>query len=472
MAPILKAICVSHRFKAVHALKNVSLDFFAGEIHAVLGENGAGKSTLMSVLSGFLKPDAGSIVLNGEIAPIGKAHLMKKLGVQLVHQHFMFVPSFTIKENFALANLNDLRGRLDVDFESKKAILEGQRLGWKINGDLVAGDLSVGVQQRIEILKALAAKSDVLILDEPTAVLSEEEVEGLFSVLRALKTEGKAVILIAHKLAEIMSVADRVTVLRRGEVVKSALITETSKPELLYAMVGDIVSQTKMAPVQKGEVLASVKDIVVYGDRGERAVNELSLEVRSGEILGIGGVDGNGQVELAEALALVRKVESGLVSVPERLAYIPQDRQSDGLALDMSIYENTLMGQLNNKRFYWGPFLIWPRIRKETAKLIKNYDVKIGSFEDPIRTLSGGNQQKIVVARSLEMDPDLIIAVNPTRGLDAKATAFVWETLKSASSSGVGIVLLSTDRDEISAVADRTSYLSRGKLTEKFLEDN
>ena len=254
--------------------------------------------------------------------------------------------------------------------------------------------------------------------------------------------------------------------------MRSALITETSKPELLDAMVGAIVPQTKPSLVQQGEVLAAVKDIVVYGDRGERAVNELSLEVRKGEILGIGGVDGNGQVELAEALAKVRKVESGLVSVPERLAYIPQDRQSDGLALEMSIYENTFMGQLNNKNFYWGPFLHWPRIRKETAKLIKNYDVKIGNFEDPIRTLSGGNQQKIVVARSLEMNPDLIIAVNPTRGLDAKATAFVWETLKSASSNGVGIVLLSTDRDELTAVADRTTYLSRGQLTGKFLEDN
>lgn len=471
MEPVLSVHGLSKTFGAVKALDDVSIDFYPGEVHAVLGENGAGKSTLMSILSGFLVPDSGSVVLEGNTLALGKSTLAKSRGIQMVHQHFMFVPAFTVAENFALASFEDLRGRLSVEEEAAQSIEEGNRLGWMLDPRKLMRELSVGSQQRVEILKALGRPGSVLILDEPTAVLAEDEVESLFKIVRQLAERGMAVLLIAHKLSEVLSVADRASILRRGKLVHSGLLDGVSREDLQHWMVGEQVDSVSVRDEIRGDVVAQVLDLVVLGERGQVAINGISFEIKSGEIFGIGGVDGNGQVELAEAVAGVRAVQSGDVQVPEPVAYIPQDRQASGLALDFNISDNFLIGQLNRPDFQWGPFLKWTKIRSESLKLVDEYEIKIGRMGDSARSLSGGNQQKIVVARALALHPKLIVAVNPTRGLDVKATRFVHDSLMKAALEGAGILLISTDRDELELISDRIQYISKGRLSSKLLGD-
>lgn len=464
----MSVLGVSKTYGSVRALDAVSTEFRTGEIHAVLGENGAGKSTLMGVMAGFVTPDTGEVRLRGAPMPLGRAFAARDLGIQMVHQHFQLVPTLTVAENLALANLGSLAGGLNVTHAAAPALAVAERLGWAIDPTRVTGDLPVGAQQRVEILKALAQPSDVLILDEPTGVLTPGEADDLFAVLRRLKTEGKAIILIAHKLSEVMAVADTATVLRRGKMVARADLATTTPDQLAEWMVGEPPAVRQKSTPAFGEVRLAVRDLRVRGDRGEEAVRGLSLEVRAGEVLGIGGVDGNGQVELAEALAGIRPVASGERMVEGEPGYIPQDRQHDGLALGLSITENLLLSGLP-RSVRRGPFWSPKAAAAWGAGLVRDYQVKIGAQDDPARSLSGGNQQKLVVARVLDPEPQAVVAVNPTRGLDLKAADAVRERLRAAAANGAGVVLISTDTDELEATADRIIYLSRGQLSDQLV---
>lgn len=460
---------VAKSFGPLRALDDVSARFQAGEIHAVLGENGAGKSTLMHVMAGFTNPDSGTVLLEGKPIPLGSPFECKRLGIGMVHQHFTLVPNFTVAENLALAGLDSLKGRMELMAESAKGATIAKRLGWDLDLDSRVSDLTVGTQQRIEIVKALSCDAKVLIFDEPTAVLTPDEVSDLFRVLRNLKQEGKSVVLIAHKLSEVMAVADRVTVLRRGRWVASAPIGDASEAQLAEWMVGDlpIASVKTAANLRKGKV--SVRELSVLGDRGEVAVRSVSFEVRQGEIVGFGGVDGNGQVELAEALAGLRKGKGvqleGAWTNPEP-AYIPQDRQSDGLALGMSVEDNLLIGGLANSSLSSGPFLKIEQVHKWASGLIDAFSIKVEDAADAASALSGGNQQKVIVSRTLDRHPEFLVVVNPTRGLDIRATDYVHEKILEARDAGAAVALFSTDLDELSVLADRTYFMSRGELTE------
>lgn len=455
-------------FGVVRALEDVSTAFQAGEIHAVLGENGAGKSTLMNILAGFVIPDRGSVLLDGAPIPLGRAAECRKMGIAMIHQHFTLVPAFTVEENLALARSPRLYRGLRVGALSEPSKRHAERLGWEIDTRERTANLPVGVRQRLEIVKTLAGaggEARVLIFDEPTAVLAPEEVDEVFRALRELRDEGKVVILIAHKLREVMSVADRVTVLRRGKVVARAPVSGVTESQLAEWMVGDLggggLGRGPLVPTPGLEV----RDLWVRGDRGNDAIRGLSLEARRGEILGIGGVDGNGQIELAEALAGVRRFR-GEIHIPgPLLAYIPQDRQLDGLALSMSIEDNLLIEGVRHRDLTVGPFLRRPAIRTWADGLIARFQVKAPSATTTIDELSGGNQQKVVVARALDRLPDLLVAVDPTRGLDLKATGYVHDQIRQAAAQGAAVVLISSDRDELSDVADRVLFLRGGALS-------
>lgn len=472
------------RYGRTSALDGVDFAVRAGEIHALLGENGAGKSTLMHVLSGLTRADSGSILVEGAPAHVPNPRAARRLGISMVHQHFALVPAFTIAENLALdSSAGGKRLGFSAIEASAPALERAASLGWKLDPNVPVSELSVGTQQRVEIVKALATDARLLIFDEPTAVLSADEVDELFRVLRRLRDEGNGVILIAHKLAEILAVADRVTVLRRGRNVADAVIAETDAKQLAAWMIGgEVEAQTQFASdtatkpaVASDPVGFSAKGVAVTGDRHETILRDVSLSVLPGEIYGIGGVDGNGQTELAETLIGLRVPASGAITwrgqafvagESPSLGYIPQDRRRVGLAVSMTVEENLLFDAVRSPRFRFGPFLMRKALRELAATLIRDYDIRASGMNMPASSLSGGNQQKIVVARALHSHPDWIVAVNPTRGLDVGAAKFVHERLKLARARGAAIVFISTDFDEIRALADRTAILSGGRLTE------
>ncbi|MBX3096007.1 MAG: ATP-binding cassette domain-containing protein [Fimbriimonadaceae bacterium] len=457
---------VTKAFGSVVALNAVSVEFLPGEVHAVLGENGAGKSTLMNVLGGFLTPDEGTVSYRGEALPLGQAAEMRQRGFAMVHQHFMLVPNFTVGENLALDALQDLRGRLAQPDLIASALERAKSLGWSIDVDDRTDDLPVGTQQRIEILKALAGPSDVIIFDEPTAVLVPSEVEELLGLLRRLAEEGRIVILIAHKLSEILAVADRITVLRRGRVVAQTTQMEANAAQIAEWMVGDVPAPQSPLQEALGEKAVRVKDLVVSGDRGEPAVRGISFEIRSGEVLGIGGVDGNGQTELAEAVAGIRSRKGGDIVTPNGVAFIPPDRQRAGLALSLSVEDNLWSGPVQRRQ---GLVLNRKRLWNWSRGVVQDYEIKVGNLSDPVRSLSGGNQQKVVVGRELSESPGLLVVVNPTRGLDVRATEFVHRRILDAARAGAAVLLISTDSDELAALAHRILYLSRGELRDSLV---
>ncbi len=461
---------ISKSYGSLQALQDVSADFLPGEIHAILGENGAGKSTLMAVLSGFASPDSGEVLLEGSPIPLGRAHECRRLGIEMIHQHFTLVPEFTVEENLALARLPSLASKVNITDLARPALEVGKTLGWQLDPAARVGDLAVGVQQRLEILKALSANAPVVIFDEPTAVLAPDEVEELFRVLRRLRDEGRTVILIAHKLKEIMSVADRATVLRLGRHIGSAPISDLDERILTQWMVGELPNPSarpKQVCTEEGE---RFEGLTILGDRGQVSVRSVSFSLRRGEIVGFGGVDGNGQVELAEFLAGVRPAIS-LLSGPVRapgevrpVAYIPQDRQVDGLALEMTVQENMAVVGTRLPSMTRGPFLLARRLRAWATDLIDRFDIRVSGPDEKVRALSGGNQQKVVVSRALSEQPSLVVAVNPTRGLDLKAAQFVRDQLRSASDQGAAVALFTTDLDELFKVADRRFFMSGGDL--------
>lgn len=448
---------VSKRFENVAALRQASLRFKRGRVHALLGENGAGKSTMVNILGGFVRPDSGKVRMDGSPLPVGDPIAIRSRGLRIVHQHFMLVPAFSVAENFALSRARG--GLRPIQYEPPTS-----SLGWSINPLARTRNLGVGEQQRVEILRALDGDARYLILDEPTAVLTPDEISDLFCVLRKLANEGVGIVLIAHKLDEVLAVADEITVLRSGSVVVHVRATETSAPELAGWMVGELPEPSAPTVQAYGPTLIDISNAVIFGDRRSIAVNGVDLQIRSGEIVGIGGVDGNGQIELAEAVVGIRPVTTGSIRAPGRLAYIPQDRRHQGLALGMTIAENLVLGKESRS-----PFLSPLRLKQFAESCITRYEIKAPSPSILVSMLSGGNQQKVVVARELADQPEGVVAVNPTRGLDVRASAFVHSEIRQAAQRGAAVLLISTDLDELAALADRTLYMQSSQLHDKFL---
>lgn len=498
MNPLIAARRITKRFGTFTALESVDFAVRSGEIHALLGENGAGKSTLMNVLSGLLRPTTGEILLDGRSVRFASPMDAERQGIGMVHQHFLLVPPLTVKENLLLGASPAMGGPLS--YPVAKVLEEAQglaaRLGWRIPWDAPAGSLPVGTQQRVEILKALRGRTQVLIFDEPTAVLTPTETPELFETIRRLAAEGRAVVFISHKLDEVLALAKEVTVLRRGSVVFRASAAETDARSLAEAMVGReseaaVVMQTLVPrpPLPQTEEGASVPETPPSSRMEKRRGEGVSVEALTlttptaprplldgitftaapGEIFGIAGVDGNGQGELADCLSGLARPTSGRIAVGDDdltranpaafrragVAVIPADRQARGLALPLSLTENFTLGVYDDPGYRRGPLLLWPRLRRRAETLIREYDIRATAPRVAARALSGGNQQKVVIARALAAAPRVIVAVNPTRGLDVGAIAYVHRALREAQARGAAIVLISTELDEVLTLATR-----------------
>ncbi|MGH2635636.1 MAG: ABC transporter ATP-binding protein [Actinomycetota bacterium] len=478
--PLVALEGVTKRFPGVVANDDVSLELRPGEVHALIGENGAGKSTLMRVLYGIYPSDGGRIMVRGLEAKIGSPRDAIALGIGMVHQHFVLVDPFTVTENIILGEEGG--PVLDVDAANQRVAQLAEQYAFKVKPSAVVEDLSVGEEQRVEILKALYRGAEILILDEPTAVLTPGETKDLFGNLRKLREAGRTIVFISHKLDEVLEIADRVTVLRRGKVVGETRPAETSKAKLAEMMVGRPV----LFRLQKPEVEVGAPVLQVADLTGEGKLNGLSLEVRAGEILGVAGVEGNGQRALAETLIGLRRPESGTVALEGLVVtgrpvdeirnigvgYIPEDRHEQGLVLDMTLWENAVLGRQDDEAFSTGfGVLLIRKIKELAARLIKLFDVRARSIDVRASTLSGGNQQKLILARELETDPKLLIAAQPTRGLDVGAIEFVWTQILEQKAAGRGVLLISAELDEIYALSDRIVTLYEGRITGEFPPD-
>ncbi|HLY25584.1 MAG TPA: ABC transporter ATP-binding protein, partial [Aggregatilineales bacterium] len=433
MPPILELKDITKRFPGVVANDHISLTLESGEIHALLGENGAGKTTLMNILYGLLHPDEGSIIVRGQEVRLSSPREAIKLGIGMVHQHFMLIPPFTVTENVMLGDETIKNGFLDQSSVAERIREISQQYSLDVDPAAYVRNLSVGAQQRVEIMKILYRHADILILDEPTAVLTPQEVEDLFKVIHELTAQNAAIIFISHKLKEVMEIADRVTVLRGGRVVGTTRPSETTPAMLAQMMVGRAVAlEAVKEPAKPGEVVLQVEHLQVLDNRKNAAVQDVSFEVRSGEVLGIAGVQGNGQTELVEALTGLRPVAVGTATILGQdithatsrqifelgVAHVPEDRQADGLVLTYSVEDNMVLDQYYGPPFAKGLVLDRPTIQQQAASRAKEYDVRTPSLDTHVANLSGGNQQKVIVARELSRPIELLIASQPTRGLD------------------------------------------------------
>lgn len=470
---------ITKRFGSLVANDSISLKVNPGEILALLGENGAGKSTLMNVLFGMFPPDEGEILLDGKSMKFGGPREAMESGIGMVHQHFMLIPVFTVAENVALGNEPTKSiGLLDIDKARKNVLEISEEFGFDLDPDALVEDLPVGAQQRVEIVKALSRDAKVLVLDEPTAVLTPQETDELMGIMRELAGKGTSIIFITHKLREVRAVADRIVVIRLGKVVGETK-PETSESELANMMVGrQIGAPLAKENVQSKEVVLSVNDIVVEDDRGQPAVRNLNFSVSAGEIFAIAGVQGNGQTELAEAIIGIRKLESGSVfylnselnglSVAQRLAagigFIPEDRSKHGLVGSFTIEENLILNSSRSKQFYRFGIENAPARRSYANRLIEEFDIRTEGSMKLARELSGGNQQKAIIARELGRDTKLIVASQPTRGVDVGAIEFIHKRLIEERNQGAAILLISSELDEIQAMADRIGVMYRGEL--------
>ena len=457
----------------------INLELRKGEIHALLGENGAGKSTLMNMLAGLLEPTSGEIVVNGKSEKLDSPSKAASLGIGMVHQHFMLVEAFTVAENIILGSEVTNKGVLDLKKANADILELSERYGLAVDPTAKVEDISVGAQQRVEILKTLYRGADILIFDEPTAVLTPAEILELMEIMKTLVKEGKSIILITHKLDEIRAVADRVTVIRRGKSIQTVGIEGATNKDLAEMMVGRSVSfVTEKEDAQPKEVVLAISDLVVNENRGVPAVKELSLDVRAGEIVGIAGIDGNGQSELIQAITGLRKVKSGSIKIkgqevvglsPRKItemnvSHVPEDRHRDGLVLEMMLSENIALQTYYKEPLSKNGVLNYNQINSYARKLMEEFDVRAANEIVPASALSGGNQQKAIIAREVDRNPDLLIVSQPTRGLDVGAIEYIHKRLIDERDKGKAVLVVSFELDEILNLSDRIAVIHDGKI--------
>ncbi len=480
---IIEMLGITKEFPGIKANDNITLQLKKGEIHALLGENGAGKSTLMSVLFGLYQPEKGTIKVKGKEVKINGPMDANALGIGMVHQHFKLVHNFTVLQNIILGVETVSSGFLKMDEARKKVIELSKRYNLAVDPDAYISDITVGMQQRVEILKMLYRENEILIFDEPTAVLTPQEIDELMNIMRGLVKEGKSILFITHKLNEIKAVANRCSVLRRGRYIGTVDVKDTDKETMSEMMVGRKVNfGVDKAEAEPKEVVLDVKDLCVVAKaqgNTKKIVNDVNFSVRKGEIVSIAGIDGNGQSELIQAITGLMKLDSGRVTLrgedvtkksiryknTHGLSHIPEDRHKHGLVLDYSIEENMVLQEYFTPRYQKSGFLLKDAIRENALKLIEKFDVRSG--QGPItktRSMSGGNQQKVIIAREIARDPDLLIAVQPTRGLDVGAIEFIHKQLVAERDKGSGVLLVSFELDEVMNLSDRILVMYEGEI--------
>lgn len=481
MAELLRMEGITKQFGAVYANKDINLSIEEGEILTLLGENGAGKSTLMNILIGLYQPTSGTIWLKGKKVKIDSPKTAVKLGIGMVHQHFMLVDAMTVFENIILGTKKDSSIFIKKE-ERKKEILElSQKYGLEVDLDKQVNEISVGEQQRVEILKALYRGAELLILDEPTAALTDQEVEGLFSIMGRLTAENKSVIFISHKMREVMAVSDRVTILRAGQTITTVDKKDTDGAKLANLMIGHEMTVSSYQKVtEPGTDVLRLTHVDYQKDHKHSGLNDVSFSIGKGEILGVAGVDGNGQSQLAQLITGVISPDSGEVELNSRkvaqfapngfilsnVSHVPEDRNKMGLVGNMTVEENLVLKATEEPRFSYahGALLKKKAIRKFALELQKKNDIRCASIEQEARNLSGGNQQKIILAREMENHPELLVAVHPTRGLDIGASQYVHDTMIEARDKGCGILLISADFDEVLKLSDRIMVMFEGQV--------
>ncbi|WP_110929475.1 ABC transporter ATP-binding protein [Bacillus massiliglaciei] len=476
---VIEMLNIRKEFPGIVANDNVTLQVKKGEIHALLGENGAGKSTLMNVLFGLYQPEQGEIRVNGKPVNISSPNVANELGIGMVHQHFMLVDPFTVTENIILGKEPAKAGKINLKQASDEVRELSEKYQLKVDPDAKIADISIGMQQRVEIIKTLYRGAEILIFDEPTAVLTPQEIKELIIIMKALIKEGKSIILITHKLKEIMEVCDRVTVIRKGQGIGTVDVKNTNPNELASLMVGrEVVFKTEKKEASPAGAVLEVNNLEVADARGVKAVRGLDLTVHAGEIVGIAGVDGNGQSELIEALTGLRKAAGGSIKIngkeirnlkPRKITesgvgHIPEDRHKHGLVLDYSIGENILLQTYYQKPYSKSGILNSRKMFEKARSLIKGYDVRTPSEYTPARALSGGNQQKAIIGREVDRNPDLLIAAQPTRGLDVGAIEFIHKRLIEQRDAGKAVLLISFELDEIMNISDRIAVIYEGKI--------
>lgn len=480
MAPILELKGITKRFPGVLANDHIDLTLNKGEILALLGENGAGKSTLMNILYGLYQPDEGEIFINGEKVVINSPTDAIAQGIGMVHQHFMLIPVFTVTENVMLGNESVKQlGFLDREKAAQRITEISDRFNLEVDPTCYVKDIPVGVQQRVEIIKLLYRDAEILIFDEPTAVLTPQEADELFVIMRLLIEHGKSIIFITHKLREVLEISDRIMVIRRGAVVGETIPEQADKNSLAAMMVGrEVQLEVKKTESKPGEVVCSIEDLVVVNNRDEICVESVNLDVHVGEIVGVAGVQGNGQTELVYAVTGLLKNVSGKVNIlgqevtkftPRQItelgtAHIPEDRQQDGLVLPFSVAENLVLCTYYQEPFSKGVLLQYPVIMENAEKLIENFDIRTPSAATSVGTLSGGNQQKVIIARELSRPIKFLVASQPTRGLDVGSIEYIHKRIVQKRDEGAGVLLVSPELDEIMELSDRIAVMYRGRV--------
>lgn len=480
MAPVLELHGITKRFPGVLANDHIDLTLEEGQILALLGENGAGKSTLMNILYGLYQPDEGEIIVHGKKIDVHSPSDAIAAGIGMVHQHFMLIPVFSVTENVMLGD-EETRGGgfLDLDSAAKKIREISRTYNLQVDPNSYVKDLPVGVQQRVEIIKLLYREADILIFDEPTAVLTPQEVDELFKIMHSLTEQGKSIIFITHKLREVLEVADHIKVVRRGKVVGETTPDKADQKLLASMMVGrEVMLELDRNPCNPGDTALGVKNLVVTDDLNQVVVDDISFAVQKGTVLGIAGVQGNGQTELVEALTGLRKVESGQITLmgedisnadPRTVTelgtgHIPEDRQRDGLVLKFPILDNLVLCTYYQPPFAKGKIIQWNTVTENAEKLIKQFDIRTPNAQTAAGALSGGNQQKVIVARELSRPIHLLIASQPTRGLDVGSIEYIHQQILNRRDNGVAVLLVSTELDEILQLSDQIAVMYRGKI--------
>ena len=467
------------RFPGVLANDRVCFDVCAGEVHALLGENGAGKSTLMRQLYGLYQPDEGEIIIDGQPHVFHSPADAIRAGIGMIHQHFMLVPTLTVAENVALGLRSSREPQLDLDKVSARIRELAQGYGLKVDPSAHVWQLAVGEQQRVEILKALYRGASLIILDEPTAVLTPQEVDDLFATLKRMVGEGHALVFISHKLHEVMAVSDRVTVLRDGQLVGTRPTREVTRDDLVKLMVGRQVKPLAPQPMQAGLVRLKIEGLRAMGDRGAEVLRGVELQIRGGEIVGLAGVSGNGQRELAQCLSGLRKTTAGSIeidgqemthaSLRKRMeagqAYIPEERMRDGAIRDFSVQENLFLHDHASPQYTHSIFMDFAKMSARARELVSEFTVKTPRLNTPLKNLSGGNIQKLILARELSRRPKVLIASQPTRGVDIGSTEYIHQRLVEQRDTGTAILLISEDLDEVRALSDRIAVMYEGRIT-------